>query len=1142
MALKSRLSAISFLFFSVFAIQTFWQKSIFAQQQDIRFTHYSVETGLSQNSVLDVIQDHTGFLWVATQDGLNRFDGYRFLVYRGDFKNEKSLSSNHIRTFHLDSKNNLWMGTFGGGITIFPAEGKDFHRLTATEYSDSGLSDNFVTKFHEDNEGHLWAGTRNGGLNLWIPETRSFKQYLPSPKFAAQTAEFQINDITSLTNNRLLISTENSGIILFNWKTGQSVEFNTQPSGDPLPSNSISTVYIGQDSLLWVGTENGLEIRSLPFLKSVKGKLSSAISQSVLKSARITRIFKDSNGIMWVGTNGSGLFRLNMTDYSIKNFISSINNPAGLTDNNIRSIYEDKNHNLWIGTYSGGLNKINETVNFFDHFKDNKGLNNSIVSIFETSDGSLLFGGTFGDGIIRFDLKKNTASRLYLSKESESTGHREIMCIVPFDDNKILAGTYNGLYLLDMKSGQSAPFEKYQPLNTSFRGLKIRAISQGTDGSFWIAAFGHGLYQIKPGKKEVIHWSTQNKPPYQLPADELVSLQLVKDHLFVGTYGAGLLRLSLSTGKISQFKSTPTDSGSISSNFVLGMETDEKENLWVGTRDGLNIFDHKSEKFRHFHEINGLSNNIVYTILHDHQNRIWVSTNNGITLIEPKDSLSFSLKTFDQSDGLQSNEFNTGAVFKGKTGYFYVGGINGITRFYPDEISKKPTQAALAITALSVGNRGVSLDRNGVSFIKLKDGNNDFNVEFSVLEFINPARHQFAYKLEGYDNDWIPAGARRFSNYTNLPPGDYQFRIKATNYAGYLQDSLFAVAVQVSTPLWRTWYAMSAYFLFTALVVYLFIIAREKKLARENKILEEKIQEKTAELMKRTHELEISYDQLRLSQSYLVQSEKMASLGTLVAGVAHEINNPVNFITSSIEPLRRDVSDMENLLIRFSLLSETIEQYLGKPGDPEKIAVLTRELNELKHGINLPELCSEIEILLRGIENGTHRTAEIVKSLRNFSRMDDKDKKLFDIHEGLNSTIQILSIEFEKNKIEVVRNYNKIGLIDCYPGQLSQVFMNLLMNAIQALEGKIGGIIEITTAEADDMILITIQDNGPGIDKDIQNRIFDPFFTTKDVGKGTGMGLSISYSIIQKHKGTIQVISDDESGTGFVITLPKNSL
>lgn len=1142
MKIKNSLTASALSLIGLMAFQTFLPNSVEAQQQEIRFTHYSVENGLSQNSVLDVIQDRTGFLWVATQDGLNRFDGYRFLVYRGDFKNDKSLSSNHIRTFHLDSENNLWMGTFGGGITVFPAEGKDFLRLTANERSDSGLSDNFVTKFHEDNEGRLWVGTRNGGINQWIPGTKSFKRFLPSPKFAAQTSELQINDISSLANNRLLISTENSGILLFNWKTGVSSEFNIQTLLNPLPSNSVSATFIGQDSVLWIGTENGLVLRSLPLLKPVQGKLSTEISRSILKSARITRIFKDSSGTIWVGTNGAGLFRIDRNDYSIKNFISSITNQAGLTDNNIRSIYEDKNHNIWIGTYSGGLNKINETVHFFAHLKDNKGLNNSIVSIFETPDGSQVFGGTFGDGVIKFDLSGNTANRLYLSNEPGATGNREIMCMLPFGNQKILAGTYNGLYLLDINSGKSEPFEKVQPLKISFRGFKIRAMTSGLDGSFWIAAFGHGLYQIKSGTSEVLHWGTQKKIPFQLPADELVSLQLVKDELFIGTYGAGLIRLSVQNGKIKQFKSVPSDSGSISSNFVLGMNPDDKENIWIGTRDGLNIFDPKTENFRHFHEIDGLSNNIVYSILQDNQNRIWVSTNNGITLIQPKDSNSFNLKTFDQSDGLQSNEFNTGAVFKGKNGHFYFGGINGITRFNPAEIYEKPTHATLAITALSIGNRNVSLNRNGVSQISLKNGNNDFNVEFSVLEFINPARHQFAYKLEGYDADWISAGARRFSNYTNLPPGDYQFRIKATNYAGFLQDSLFSVSVHVSTPIWRTWYALATYFFLIALVVYLFILAREKKLARENKILEEKIQEKTAELMKRTHELEVSYDQLRLSQSYLVQSEKMASLGTLVAGVAHEINNPVNFITSSIEPLRRDVSDMENLLIRFSLLAETIEQYLGKPGDAEKIAVLTRELNELKHGINLPELCSEIEILLKGIENGTHRTAEIVKSLRNFSRMDDKDKKLFDIHEGLNSTIQILSIEFEKNRIEVVRNYNKIGLIDCYPGQLSQVFMNLLMNAIQALEGKKGGIIEITTAEADDMILITIQDNGPGIDKDIQNRIFDPFFTTKDVGKGTGMGLSISYSIIQKHKGTIQVISDDESGTGFVITLPKNSL
>lgn len=1137
-------SVITGIFLACLAATLFLvPKPVFSQKQDIRFTHFSVENGLSQNSILDLIQDSTGFLWVATQDGLNRFDGFRFQIYRGDFKNEKSLSGNHIRSFYLDPENNLWMGTYGGGISIFPATGKNFIRITASEKSDSGLSDNFISKIHSDQAGKIWVGTRNGGLNLWQAKKRNFIRYFPERKIKIPTSGFQINDLTSLSGDRLLIATENTGLLIYNWKSESCDQITALQKPDPLPSNSVATVFTEQDSLIWIGTENGLVLRSLPHLSSVTGSLVTAINKSQLKNARITKIFRDSFGTMWVGTNGAGLFRINQTDFKIQNFTSAVNNTSGLTDNNIRSIFEDRNHNLWIGTYSGGLNKINEVIHTFDHFKDNKGLNNSIVSIYETPDGSLLFGGTFGDGIIRFNTLKNQADRIYLSGEPASTGHREVMSLLKFGENNILAGTYNGLYILDAFSGKSKPIDQVYKLTTSFKGKKIRAIEPAQDGSYYVASFGDGLFKFKPGSKEVISWTVSNKPPYQIPADELVSLLMLKNNeLLIGTYGSGLIKLNTQNGQFKQYLSSVTDSASISSNFILGMELDENGKVWIGSRDGLNVFDLKSEKFRHFHEIDGLSNNIVYSVLHDSTDRIWVSTNNGITLIKPKDSTSFFLTGFDQSDGLQSNEFNTGGVFKGKTGYFYFGGINGITRFKPSLVKPIPTYAPIAITMLSVGNKNVIPDRNGIHVINLPNGNNDFNVEFSVLEFINPVRHHFFYMLEGYDHNWIQAGNRRFANYTNLPPGEYNFRVSATNYAGYIQDSLFTVPVQVSTPLWRTWYALTSYFLVIALIVYLFILAREKQLARENKILEEKIREKTAELMKRTNELEISYEQLRLSQSYLVQSEKMASLGTLVAGVAHEINNPVNFITSSIEPLRQDVSDIQNLLMKYSSLVESLESQLSGENDPKKTKALLENLLTIQQEMNLPELYSEIEILLKGIESGTHRTAEIVKSLRNFSRMDDKDKKLFDIHEGLESTIRILSVEFEKNRIEIVRNYNKIGLIDCYPGQLSQVFMNLLMNAIQALEGQKNGRIEITTAEADDLILITIQDNGPGIDKDIQNRIFDPFFTTKDVGKGTGMGLSISYSIVQKHKGTIQVISDDHDGTGFVITLPKHSV
>jgi len=1109
-----------------------------AQHQSLRIGRYSVENGLSQNSVLDILQDRQGFLWLATQDGLNRFDGYKFHILRSDLKARVNISDNHVRALYQDKNLNLWIGTFGGGITVLPSDGS---KPVKYEKSDDpgSLSDQFILKFVSDSKDNLWILTRDNGINRWNPETRNFSRFLFSGDPALKGLSPRLTDLLAMPDGKILVGTESDGTLVFTPESGNVRFLDPDDSRRNNHPQTVNSLFSPDKNTVWVGTDAGLKILSYPAFKSLQ--VPGVLKTAQFATARISRIFKDSRSVIWIGTNGQGLFRIPPDYSSLVRFQGNQNRQEDLSDNNIRSIFEDHAGNIWIGTYSGGLNKINERSRLFDHFKDNIGLNNSVVSLFEHPVTGEIFAGTFGDGLLIFDPEKNTVQRLHADSSPVKSGYEEVMAIRPLDNRYLLIGTYNGVYVLDLNSRKFLPAGKFWGFADPFNGQKIRAIARDKKGVFWIASLGSGLFSLDPVSRRVVNYSASDLSPVKLPSNDAVSLLAdSKGWIWIGTYGAGLIRLNPESKKIVHFIPQKSDTLSLSSNFVLGMEEDNSGKIWIGTRDGLNLFEEQTRRFHHFHELNGLSNNIVYAVSADSRQQIWASTNNGITLLHQTAEGKWNLRSFDQSDGLQSNEFNTGAVYKSSNGFFYFGGINGVNRFLPDSISEIKNPPLLALTSVQVGTSALPFSFAPITRIDLPAGVPDFNIEYAALEFINPVRNLYSYRLKGFDKGWIDAGTRRFASYTNLPPGGYEFQVKATNYAGVPSDSILTIQVSAETPWWRTWVAFVLYFLLTGLVVWLLVRARSKKLAAENKILEERIRAKTQELMSRTDELESSYAQLRLSQSYLVQSEKMASLGTLVAGVAHEINNPVNFITSSIEPLRQDVTDIQNLLAGYTELIRIAGGLARSESEEsgEKIREIIHQLEALSSPADFADLCAEIDVLLKGIESGTQRTSEIVKSLRNFSRMDDKDKKLFDIHESLDTTIRILSKEFEKYKIELIRNYSDIGLVDCYPGQLSQVFMNLLMNAVQALEDRPDGRVEISTNKVDNTVLITIQDNGPGISPEIQNRIFDPFFTTKDVGKGTGMGLSITYSIIQKHNGTIQVLSEPGQGTGFIISLP----
>lgn len=570
---------------------------------------------------------------------------------------------------------------------------------------------------------------------------------------------------------------------------------------------------------------------------------------------------------------------------------------------------------------------------------------------------------------------------------------------------------------------------------------------------------------------------------------------------------------------------------------VYAIHEDTDRNLWLGTEDGLYRLDSQRKEFTEYTVKDGLPDNVVYGILEDSKHNLWLSTNKGLSKIR-KNSISTKITciNYNQNNWLHCNAFNIGAYYRAKSDILYFGCNEGIIFFRPSDIAGNNFVPPVTITDFQLFFEPVSIS-NGkktplskaiseTEKIELRYNQNVLYFEFAALSFIDNKKNEYAYFMEEFDKDWNYIKHKRNATYTNLDPGTYTFKVKAANNDGVWNEEGTSIQIIITPPFYRqTWFylvcAAGLIFMVVAYVHY-----RTHELEKNEQILVQKVKERTEEVIKQKEELEATLENLKITQAQLVQAEKMASLGILTAGVAHEINNPINFVSANVEPLQQDIQDMLQIVSGY-------ETVIARYTLTDKF----KEVEDLKKELDYGLLIGEINQLLRGIKEGATRTSDIVKGLRNFSRLDENEMKPVNVNDGIESTLLVLSNQL-KNKVKVTKDLGKVDEILGFPGKLNQVFMNVINNAFQAIPGN--GEIKIKTFMAAGNVVISIEDNGIGMTEEVKNRVFEPFFTTKKVGAGTGLGLSISYGIIKDHNGDIAVESKPGIGTTFIIALPAN--
>jgi len=844
--------------------------------QDVRFKHLSKEDGLSQSRVNSILQDRDGFIWFGTDDGLNRFDGLKFTIFKNNVSLKSTISDNWINCIFEDSEGRIWVGTSEGGLNRYEKFTNSFISYH-TDSNKNSISNNNVMSIVQKDKDHLWIGT-NDGLNLLNIKTGKFFRYKDEDIHADHSTTIPNDAIKILSKDHkgiLWIGTDKNGLISFDSKTGKFKSWlKTNEDKSPLIEYSERVRAIFEDSKkrLWIGFQGAdvallnRETGDLDFIRKRKN------SEVDLESGVIQNIMEDHQGYIWIATaNGISIYNDQTNSFR---YISKLDDESfSLKENHIRFLMEDKAHSVWCGTESSGISVFHRSLGKFNHIfsksdTDFAPLSNTVFAFCEGLNEDIWIA-TIGSGISKMNFKKNEI--VHYSRE-ENLAHDNILCFERSNDI-IWFGTWGGgLGAYDLNKERFV-----DPLIMSNkRGLSnntIIDIEKDEKGNLWLATF-NGLNYYDVNRDTFYTFSKSNGYPFNV----IYSLLLEGNNLWVGTRGDGLIRFDISNKKNEVFLKSTGNKNSISDNTIHAIFKDNKY-LWLSTKNGLSRMEIKSKTFKDFYESDGLSSNFILGVIKDNQENLWVSTNNGITRFNSNGEKGkrHETRTYFAIDGLQSDEFNQNAFYQTKDGEMFFGGVNGFNHFFPEKIVDNSHVPPVFITSFKVFGKEFKLDTSIFysKFIELSYRENFIAFEFAALDYLLPEKNLYSYKMEGLDENWSEFSTRNYISYSDLAGGDYVFMVRATNNDGILNEEGIRIHIRVIPPFYKTKWFYTICILFVFILIFVFIRLRIAGINREKKVLEEKVSERTSELAEKNRDIMSSIEYAKRIQLAILPERKI---------------------------------------------------------------------------------------------------------------------------------------------------------------------------------------------------------------------------------------------------------------------------
>ncbi|WP_440998496.1 two-component regulator propeller domain-containing protein [Fodinibius sp. SL11] len=1157
----------------------------YGQQSQFQFEHFQLPGGDQANFVTGITEDSIGFMWFSTWDGLYLFDGYSFTNYTHNPADSTSLSANWTETVYADHEGTLWVGTYGGGLNRFNPETATFTHFRNDPDNPTSISQDSVTVIIEDHMGQLWVGTM-GGLNHMDRKTGTFTRYTYDPDDSTSLSNDQIRAIYEDSKGTLWIGTNSpfgseqdnpgpGGLNRFNRESGTFTRYLHDPNdSNTLTSNHVMSIFEDSRGTFWVGTWNyGLHTMNRdkgiftrhPYDPNAPDKLSASFSgfqTDVEGGGAVQIIHEDNQGGLWIGSFGLGLNRYDPETDKLIRFEPDPDDPSSLSSNSVWSMYQSQDGTNWISMIPGGLNKTRLNQSPFEHFTLTPMHSNNFINVLDADYSGILRVNACcpENTIVSFQHLENEISS-YRASSTLPVIEILITAIEQTEDGTLWLGSHEGtqtarhggLYQMNKETNEIIPV-LVDSTDTGTKIGPIVTIYEDREGLLWFGTNWTGLFRLNRETGKVSHYTHDPDNPASLSHANITTIYgapFQPGVFWIGTEGGGLNRFDKETETFTRFQHDPGNLNSLNGKYITSIYEEGPGRLLIGThKSGLDWFDVEKNIFTHFTAYNsGLPDNYVSCIIGDDKGDIWMGTPQGLTHFDPESQFFY---TFGTRHGVRAHPF-VSSCERDIAGNFIFGGINGFTVFHPDDIQSDVLASPVVFTNFLLAGHPVGPDSDGPlqtpiwksQEIRLQHDESTFSFEFATLDYRDPQSNQYTYLLEGYDQDWRDAGTQRRASYNRVPHGEYVFRVRAANSEGVWNQKGTAIKLSILPPWWRTWWAYGLYGLILASGIFVVdrfqryrLIAKERERARELELQLEK--KHSREFEKAYSELQDSLQKLTAAQDQLVQQEKLASLGQLTAGIAHEIKNPLNFVNNFSELSMELIEEAREEVRRVTCERSPDDLESGKG---EINGKLTDDSHQLK------VILDDIEANLKKIHKHGIRADSIVKSMLLHSRGKSGERIPTDLNKLIDEYVKLayhgMRASDKSFNIDIQTDYDpQIPMKDLVAQDFSRAFLNIINNAMYAAHEISNSqpdrkpVIQVTTKKEDNNVEIRIRDNGGGIPDDIREKIFEPFFTTKPTGEGTGLGLSMAYDIIKLHRGDLEVDSKLGEYTELIITIP----
>ncbi|MET0634793.1 MAG: two-component regulator propeller domain-containing protein [Chitinophagaceae bacterium] len=1051
----------------------------------LKFKRISIEQGLSNSTVETIFQDNRGFIWIGTRDGLNRYDGKQMKVFRYDAGDSGSISDNYIKIIYEDFNHVLWIGTINGLNRFDPAT-NTFIRYKQDPKKPGNLSHNFITHIFEDKQKRFWVATWGGGLNLMNKDGKTFRHFRHN-----------------VLNPR------------------------------SVSSDQVSYLYEDSRGILWVATGDGLnQLNPDLFLFRSMNNLAGFASSAASRNIRMIR--ENRVGQLLLATEENGLEIFDPVDSSIKTYRHLEKTPSSLASNQVRSVLVDRNWNIWVGAVNGGLDLLDESGHGFYHYQNEpenlSSLSQRTVSaIFEDRQGNL-WVGTHRGGINLFmpDIEKFALFQQEMTANSLS--YNDVKTFCEDRSGKIWIGTDGGgLNLFDRKTQkfQSYKFNPFDPRSISSN--EILDITEDSRGNLWIATWGGGLSLFNSAAKNFTRFLNQPGDPQTISSNYVQ--QVFEDSrgtLWIATYYGGLSKFDINTRKFTRVLSDETGKTKLSGNNIIALNEDRAGNIWIGTDDGgLNCLKKSTGEFVHYFNNaeklpdlrvifvdskgrvwvgqaglfrfnpatnnfddaagnSGLAREFIKGMAEDEQGNLWISTSNGLTRLNPEDG---SFKKYNTADGLQGLEFEANAYMKTKDGEIFFGGVNGFNAFYPENIRQNTYLPPVYITSFQLFNKEVqpgtasalTTDISLTSGLRLNHRQSTFSFDFAALNYTALENNQYAFKLEGWDDNWQYSGSVSKASYTNIPPGEYIFRVKASNNDGVWNEEGPSLNIEITPPFYATlWFRILIIAGTIGAILAYFHFKRKYDI---RKLREEKKEE--------IHQLQLQF----------------------FTNISHEFRTPLSLIIGPLEKLQKEDS------------SGTHANYYQ---------VMLRNANRLMNLIT--ELMD-----FRKVETGALRLNVMPGNLGifinevagEFSELAKEKKMRFNI----SISDHFANVWFDRQVLEKIM-INLISNSFKYTGDNGIISVALVENLQDHKPSFVNSLQVKNDYTGKKYVYIIVEDNGIGISGESIGRLFERYYKITDRHLGSGIGLAFVKSLAKLHKAGITVYSEKNKGTEIILAIP----